>query len=380
MSALQSLSKNIPLYLQDYSPKAKETPFPPEGQIIQRLQECLKNFMENQEQTFLHLHSAESPFAVRAVEFCKTGEGGVDIYAVEKKTKDRSGSHKCIRLAVNLFSLKKAARIQNRAIRDLESVSREFLHLTKLQEFEGFCKIIHQQVYNYIKTSKKDRDCNEPREVFFVEWLEVDLFQVLSGTSPFPLLSQQRAFFLEKLLENLAELHAKHIVLRDLKLENLMIRIQEKGSFRSYQKYSPVFVDAETISCNDQPEKIVGTTGFLPPEILALAKGDRVVARPSWDMWSFGWLLFYFINEKSPFFDQMVKLEKAIRVIEESDQISFGEKEEQILGLLTGKEAVPLPNLQNHWEVLMTRLLCIDPEKRFSARDALTFFRRATKI
>jgi serine/threonine protein kinase len=318
---LETFSANIPRYLQEFpltreekqeiqkKQTQEESPqieFPPIEQIQAKLAKVVQEFLENPQNIFLHLHSSESPFCLRAMDMLreKATQGApqeetITLYVVSKKAQRNIGSYKIVRLAVNLSTLETSARIQNKDSAFVSVIQTEFSHLQKLQEFSGFCKILHSETYPYLKFSREKDPLGVFRRVLFVEWLAFDLFDSLSFRSTNFQFSNSRQiyFIMQELLSQLLNLHERGIVLRDIKLENLMLKKEGKQENKTFSRYRPIFIDTDSVSFA-KPKRFKGTLGYIPPEVLFQFIQDsrgKVLADPSWicGLWDGCFFIFF---------------------------------------------------------------------------------------
>lgn len=107
--------------------------------------------------------------------------------------------------------------------------------------------------------------------------------------------------FVRQLAEGIAHMHAQGVVHRDLKLENLMLSSREDDGDGVQVKLSDFdlacfFTDAASLA---EP---CGTPGYVAPEIIRLAMGDRSpVVTVACDIWSFGVIAYILLCGHPPF-------------------------------------------------------------------------------
>jgi calcium/calmodulin-dependent protein kinase I len=218
--------------------------------------------------------------------------------------------------------------------KDQESLRREVQILKELQDLPNIIPLIE-----YLE---------EPRYLYMVQFYAQggDLFRRLT----------QRKQYTEKnardiavtLFQTLDDMHIKHkIVHRDLKPENLLLEdmLTEKIYFADFGFARHVPDDGLTTRC--------GTPAFVAPEIIL---GRRY--KTSVDMWSIGVILFMMLGGYPPFHMEGCgsDLRMLFRKIRAGDW-TFHESQWRTVS----------PEVKR----LISRLLTVDPQYRYTAREAL---------
>ncbi|KAG7364801.1 serine/threonine protein kinase [Nitzschia inconspicua] len=218
--------------------------------------------------------------------------------------------------------------------KDQESVHREVQVLKELQDLPNVIPLV-----DFLE---------EPRYLYMVQFYAQggDLFRRLT----------QRKQYTEKdardiaviLFQTLDDMHTKHqIVHRDLKPENLLLEdlLTEKIYFADFGFARHVTEEGLKTRC--------GTPAFVAPEIIL---GERY--KTSVDMWSIGVILFMMLGGYPPFHMEAggSDLRMLFRKVRAGD-FTFHESQ--------WKTVSPQA------KCLISRLLTVDPEYRFTAREAL---------
>ena len=115
------------------------------------------------------------------------------------------------------------------------------------------------------------------------------LHQIVSGSGP--LSEADTAHHGLRLLEGLMSAHAKGVLHRDVKPENVMIDEQGNPLLTDFSIAKAVGVDPNTVS-----GMIMGTPGFIPPERLTVGR-----AGASGDLFALGATLYYAVEGRPPF-------------------------------------------------------------------------------
>lgn len=148
------------------------------------------------------------------------------------------------------------------------------------------------------------------------------------------------------LFQTLDDMHTKHkIVHRDLKPENLLLEDQftEKIYFADFGFARHVMDDGLKTRC--------GTPAFVAPEIVLGRKYKQPV-----DMWSIGVILFMMLGGYNPFGEGTHDLRELFRKVRAGD---FMFRQSQ------------WKNVSPEAKCLIARLLTVDPDYRYTAKQAL---------
>jgi calcium/calmodulin-dependent protein kinase I len=187
---------------------------------------------------------------------------------------------------------------------------------------------------------------------FFVQPDEFHIVQVFArGGDVFDRLARRTTYSEEdarklarRLLETMRDMHNRGYVHRDLKPENLLLKHEEVDS--------NILVADFGFSRKIPPEGLrtrCGTPAFVAPEILV---GSRY--REEIDMWSVGVLLFLLIGGYPPYQDENHRgLFRKIRAADYIFHESYWE------------------HVSTDAKVLISSLMCVNPEHRWTAEQAL---------
>lgn len=145
-----------------------------------------------------------------------------------------------------------------------------------------------------------------------------------------------------KLLSATSHMHSKDIIHRDLKPENILI--DSSGEVKIID-----FGLSKICPPNSKLTDIVGTPTYMAPEITNESYG------PECDLWSIGIIMYYMMLGNPP---------------------NFGENKAQILkNLKSGRFEINLNKelivFSQQSKNLLARLLCKNPQKRISCKDAI---------
>jgi len=186
-----------------------------------------------------------------------------------------------------------------------------------------------------------------PKKIYMV-------MELLTGGELFDRIVQKGSYsekeasdLVRDIVSAIAYLHSIGIVHRDLKPENLIYLSQKPDSpikitDFGLAKYRAGKLDAMTTAC--------GTPGYVAPEVLKNEPYDKAV-----DLWSMGVILYILLCGFPPFYhESTAALYKQIK---------------------KGEYDFPDPywtDISDAAKDLVRRLLCVDPKKRYTAKQVLT--------
>ena len=154
-----------------------------------------------------------------------------------------------------------------------------------------------------------------------------------------------------QIFSGLIYLHENNILHGDLKLENIMVDAIEKDkvSFEPYFYIKIIdFGSAKIFSKQRKENEIIGSTYYIAPEVLKQKYNEKC------DTWSVGVLLYMILTKKAPFNgNNNDKIEEKI------EKGSYDNKNKQLMEYS--------PEVRD----LLNKLLEVDAEKRYSAKQAL---------
>lgn len=185
------------------------------------------------------------------------------------------------------------------------------------------------------------------------------VLELLEGGELFSFISSKAAIaihdvcrMLKHLLEALAYLADKKIMHRDLKPENMILKEKSDLSCATLK-----LVDFGLSTQFDLPEylfKRCGTPGYVAPEVINAPSNENVHYTPKCDVFSAGIIFYIMLVGRSPFdgrsFQEILKQNKTCRI--------------DFKHLKLRKHP--------HCLELLQKMLEIDPQRRVSAREALT--------
>ena len=170
-----------------------------------------------------------------------------------------------------------------------------------------------------------------------------ELFDKILSEGPFD--ESQSACLIYQILSSINYCHNMNIVHRDLKPENIFIEKKEKTFLRV--KVGD-FGTATTFDKGSAQNKIVGSSYYIAPEVLQQNYNEKC------DLWSCGVILYMLLSSTPPF---------------------GGDTDEEIIkNVKTGVYSLkgdPWDNISKKAKDLISNLLEVDVNKRFSAEQAL---------
>jgi len=161
----------------------------------------------------------------------------------------------------------------------------------------------------------------------------------------------EAARLFSQLLEAVAELHSRGIVHRDLKPENLLFYDNTADSQILLADFG--LSDYEEELSKDSP--VAGTPTYLAPEVIAQTESSAAQ-----DLWSCGVILFIILCGYPPFFSD-----------EENEQDSETAVLKAVVKGRYNFHSAFWDQVSSEAKDLVSRLLCLDPQLRLSAREAL---------
>jgi serine/threonine protein kinase len=153
-------------------------------------------------------------------------------------------------------------------------------------------------------------------------------------------------------MEALAYMDEKKIMHRDLKPDNMILKEKNKLECCTLK-----LVDFGLATVYDIPEylfKRCGTPGFVAPEVINAPSNQNIHYTPKCDVFSAGVIFYILLTEKSPFDGHSFK-----EILQKNKQCKIDLKHPK---LKKNKVAVDL----------LARMLDADPERRISAKEALS--------
>jgi serine/threonine protein kinase len=245
---------------------------------------------------------------------------------------------------------------------ELES---EGIPSTALREISILRELKHPNVVEL-----RDVVCDDNKLYLLFEYLEMDLRKYLESLEQFDLLDPEVVkSFIFQILDGIAYCHSKKIIHRDLKPQNLLL--DKNGTIKIAD-----FGLARAFSIPIRPyTKEVLTLWYRAPEILL---GCAEYTTPV-DIWSVG-CIFAELMLKKPLFqgdydiDQIFKIFKVLGTPNQEvwpDVKSLPHFKESFPKFPTIPFENILPNLDPNGLNLLSKMLCYDPYKRITAKQAL---------
>jgi calcium-dependent protein kinase len=193
-----------------------------------------------------------------------------------------------------------------------------------------------------------------------------DLFEWILDVNPFS--EAEAAELFRQVLEAIAFVHANHAVHADIKPENFMF-----DQDRLSQEFKPRLVlvdfgscifDPSTLPPSDEsscilplkPRPVQGTTGYCAPEVYSSVYNEKA------DLFSAGVLLFILLTCEMPFDCSTAERYRA----------AVQSLEKEGLWRIVNRRSDRLRGVSEEARDLVGRLLEPDPNKRISARQALS--------
>jgi len=213
-----------------------------------------------------------------------------------------------------------------------------------------------QNVFREVEIMKELREMPHVISIvdFFVEPRNLYVVQLYAGGGDLLYRLTQRKQYTEKcardialvLFQTLDDMHSKyHIIHRDLKPENLLLEdlITEKVYLADFGFARHVTEEGLKTRC--------GTPAFVAPEIVLGRRYKQPV-----DMWSIGVIMFIMLGGYNPFAEDANDLRLLFRKVRAGD-FTFHQSQWK--------------NVSPEAKCLIARLLTVDPEYRYTAKQAL---------
>ena len=154
-----------------------------------------------------------------------------------------------------------------------------------------------------------------------------------------------------QIFSGLIYLHENNILHGDLKLENIMVDAIEKDKVSCEPYFYIKIIDfgsAKIFSKQKKENEIIGSTYYIAPEVLKQKYNEKC------DTWSVGVLLYMILTKKAPFNGN-----NDDKIEEKIEKGSYDNKNKQLMEYS--------PEVRD----LLNKLLEVDVEKRYSAKQAL---------
>ena len=154
-----------------------------------------------------------------------------------------------------------------------------------------------------------------------------------------------------QIFSGLIYLHENNILHGDLKLENIMVDAIEKDKISCEPYFYIKIIDfgsAKIFSKQKKENEIIGSTYYIAPEVLKQKYNEKC------DTWSVGVLLYMILTKKAPFNGN-----NDDKIEEKIEKGSYDNKNKQLMEYS--------PEVRD----LLNKLLEVDVEKRYSAKQAL---------
>ncbi|CAL9005646.1 unnamed protein product [Prunus brigantina] len=211
---------------------------------------------------------------------------------------------------------------------------------------------------------------SEKRLYLVFEYLDLDLKKHMDSTPEFAKDPRQIKMFLYQILRGIAYCHSHRVLHRDLKPQNLLIdrrtnslKLADFGLARAFG------IPVRTFTHE------VVTLWYRAPEILL---GSRHYSTPV-DVWSVGCIFAEMVNQRPLFpgdseIDELFKIFRIMGTPTEDTWPgvnSLPDFKSSFPKWLAKDLATAVPNLESAGVDLLSKMLCLDPSKRITARTAL---------
>ncbi len=200
-------------------------------------------------------------------------------------------------------------------------------------------------------------------------WLETKLHGDLADAIEADLINTQdestRLNIAQQMAEELAVIHEKGKVHRDVKPTNYLFRIDEQGDIKVAMGDFGL-----AISIGDHTATDGGSIDFLPPQYFSRLNYD--FATPIHDSWSLGIsLLYLFEKDLDPtYLAQNPKLVEFLKRTHDPDHLTLWQNINWNLVPLTQKRWMKPPANKESLEFVIWKLLQVNPADRWTARQA----------
>lgn len=156
-------------------------------------------------------------------------------------------------------------------------------------------KLTQENCENLLRTLETFED----NEYYYIvtEFMQAgDLFKYICKQPDQPLDEEHAKSVIKQIATGLSVLHSKHIVHRDIKIENILVTSFSRNSTFKLADFGSA---TQFASASDKADFQVGTHGYLAPEVL---KGEDYNCAV--DIYSLGAVLHVLLSAKLPFWDE----------------------------------------------------------------------------
>ena len=294
----------------------------------------------------------------------------------EKKTKEDS-YYFALKISRRFRKVKKGKNSSKEDEKNEEEARQEinFIELRELTNLKILSKTNHLNIVNML-----DFSCEKTETWILMEYLKTDLWKFYAKNKDNPEVMNEKFFknISFQILSGIEQVHSELIMHRDIKLENILYdeenNIVKIGDFGLSRKLD---------YCLESQYTDVGTYPYKPPEVLLGLKNYTT----AFDIWSIGCILVYICTMSHLFgAEDPVGVIKLMYDIFGSfnDNVLPGYKDFPNANLVVNlpeKEGIGLVEYikqnqkfkfeNDNFYDLITKMLCIDPSKRITAKKCL---------